>query len=73
MKDDLKLLKKKYITLNQMNIVSKNGCSKDDYLYSSFLLGQAQILKSILNDLNELIKKYDIRQKVGFMFDKLRK
>ena len=41
----------KYKTLKIMNIISKNGCSEEDILYSQFLLGQKNILDNILRDL----------------------
>ena len=44
---------KKYKTLKTMNIISKNGCSEEDILYSQFLLGQKNILDNILEDLEK--------------------
>lgn len=49
----------KYETLMRMNKISWNGCSDDDYLYRHFLLGQKNILYSVIEDLNCLIKQSD--------------
>ena len=59
MNDKINDLIEKYNCFYRMVIVSKNGCSEDDYIYSNFLLGQSIILNNIRTDLEELQELYE--------------
>jgi len=58
MKDRINDLIEKYDCLYRMVIVSKNGCSEEDYIYSNFLLGQSIILDNIRTDLQEMKEQF---------------